>query len=127
MPGRSFERKDNELQSAKKELQEHIDELSKNQKSMVSMIDDLNDMSASLKSAHDSLEEKVKMRTNELMAVSRKLNRTEKLAFLGKLAGSVTHELRNPIGVLRNAVYFLDKKYKDSDDKIINKYISSPY
>jgi signal transduction histidine kinase len=36
-----------------------------------------------------------------------KLIRSEKLAVLGKLAGTVSHELRNPLGVIKNAVYFL--------------------
>jgi len=35
------------------------------------------------------------------------LVRREKLATLGQLAGSVGHELRNPLGVIKNSVYYL--------------------
>jgi PAS domain S-box-containing protein len=35
------------------------------------------------------------------------LLRNQKLAILGQLSGSVGHELRNPLGVMSNAVYFL--------------------
>jgi signal transduction histidine kinase len=36
------------------------------------------------------------------------LVRKDKLAMLGQLAGSVGHELRNPLGVMANAVYYLE-------------------
>ncbi len=43
-----------------------------------------------------------------LQRAQEELVRTERLAALGQLAGGVGHELRNPLGVIKNAVYFLD-------------------
>jgi signal transduction histidine kinase len=44
------------------------------------------------------------------------LVRSEKLAMLGQIAGSVGHELRNPLGVMSNAVYFLQTVLIDADE-----------
>ncbi|MDD4928637.1 MAG: ATP-binding protein [Gallionella sp.] len=46
------------------------------------------------------------------------LVRREKLAVLGQVAGSVGHELRNPLGVMSNAVYFLQTVLSDADDSV---------
>jgi signal transduction histidine kinase len=43
----------------------------------------------------------------ELLEARERLLRQEKLAFLGALAGGVGHELRNPLGAIRNTAYFL--------------------
>jgi signal transduction histidine kinase len=37
---------------------------------------------------------------------------------LGKIADSVGHELRNPLGVMNNAVYFLHAVLPDADERI---------
>jgi len=60
-----------------------------------------------LKEWAEGLEHKVAERTRELEQTRDKLVRTEKLAALGKLAGSLSHELRNPLAVIANAVYYL--------------------
>jgi signal transduction histidine kinase len=117
------EKKEYELTLVKKDLEDQIDKLRKTQKSMFFMIEDLNEMSAQLKETRDHLEDKVRERTDELLSISSKLHRSERLAFLGKLAGSVTHELRNPLAVLKNAAYFLDKKFAEKNDEKVNKYM----
>jgi PAS domain S-box-containing protein len=55
----------------------------------------------------ERLKEMVEERTRELEETQEQLVRQERLAMLGKLAGSVAHELRNPLGVLSNATYYL--------------------
>ena len=45
--------------------------------------------------------------TTDFKSMEEQLIRQEKLAVLGELASGVGHELRNPLGVISNAVYFL--------------------
>jgi PAS domain S-box-containing protein len=70
-----------------------------------------------LKQLNQELERRVEERSRELKTVQERLVRQEKLAIIGKLAGSVSHELRNPLGVISNSIYFLSAKFKDCDEK----------
>ncbi len=56
----------------------------------------------------------------ELNVLREKLTRAEKLAAMGKIAGIISHEFKNHLGVIRNAVYFLKIKLAEADSKIIN-------
>ncbi|MHA1890993.1 MAG: PAS domain S-box protein [Promethearchaeota archaeon] len=69
------------------------------------------------------LEQVVLERTKKLVETQKKLARSEKLAALGKLSGSVSHELRNPLGVISNSIYFLNLKLKNQD-KTIQKHLN---
>jgi len=64
------------------------------------------------------LEEIVAERTRQLESAQAQLIRSEKLAALGELAGSVGHELRNPLSVIANAVYLLKASLKNQDPKM---------
>ncbi len=64
------------------------------------------------------LEQHVEARTRELRDAQEKLIRQEKLAVLGQLAGGVGHELRNPLGIINNAIYYLRLIQPDADDKV---------
>ncbi|MFZ5909917.1 MAG: PAS domain S-box protein [Chloroflexota bacterium] len=66
----------------------------------------------------ERLEEIVDERTRELREAQEKLVRQERLAVLGQLAGSIGHELRNPLGVIANAVYFLKMSQPEADDRV---------
>ncbi|MDD4957502.1 MAG: ATP-binding protein [Candidatus Omnitrophica bacterium] len=118
-----IKKKEIELEHAREDLEDQIEKLRKTQRSMFLMIEDLNTMSLELKESKENLEEKVKERTGELLDISRKLHRSERLAFLGKLAGSVTHELRNPMAVIKNAMYYINKRLNVRDDEKLKKYL----
>jgi PAS domain S-box-containing protein len=53
-----------------------------------------------------------------LQKAQEELIRNEKLSVLGRLAGIVGHELRNPLGVMNNAVYFLKTVMSDADETV---------
>ncbi len=71
-----------------------------------------------LKIYTEHLMEMVAERTREVRQAQEKLIRQERLATLGQLAGSVSHELRNPLGVISNAVYFLKLTQPDASETI---------
>lgn len=66
----------------------------------------------------EKLKRMVEERTRELRKTQEELIQREKLATLGQLAGSVGHEIRNPLGVISNSVYFIKMKLNDADEKV---------
>ncbi|ARU31096.1 hypothetical protein CAP31_04985 [Sulfuriferula sp. AH1] len=71
-----------------------------------------------IRKLNEELEIKVEERTRQLLETQEALVRKEKLAVLGQVAGSVGHELRNPLGVMNNAVYFLQAVLTDADETV---------
>jgi signal transduction histidine kinase len=78
------------------------------------------DMARNVEQARDRLEQQVEERTAELQQAQNELIRTEKMAVLGQLASSVGHELRNPLGVMSNIVYYLNATLTDLPPKARN-------
>lgn len=60
-----------------------------------------------LRRLNEELEHRVRRRTAELEQAHEQLLRSERLSAIGQLAGSLAHELRNPLGVISNALYYL--------------------
>jgi len=65
------------------------------------------------------LEEKVRERTHDLETVQQELIKNERLSMLGQLTAMVSHELRNPLGVIRTSAFYLMKKVDISDEKVL--------
>jgi len=64
------------------------------------------------------LEEMVSERTRQLKAAQEKLLQREKLAVLGQMAGGIGHELRQPLGTIKNAAYYLNMVLDDVEPEI---------
>ncbi len=81
-------------------------------------ITELNSMQEKLEEYTKGLELTIQERTRELVEAQTRLVKSERLATIGELAGMVGHDLRNPLAGIKNANYFLKKKYSGSlDDK----------
>jgi len=75
-------------------------------------------MSAEVQRTRDNLESLVDQRTRELRDAQDALVRRERLAMLGQLSSGVGHELRNPLGVMTNSVYYLKTVLRQSPPKV---------
>jgi signal transduction histidine kinase/CheY-like chemotaxis protein len=75
-----------------------------------------------LKTYSEHLETMVEARTQELKRAQEVLIRKEKLALLGQIAGSIGHELRNPLGVITNAATYL-QFVADEEDETVQEYV----
>lgn len=66
----------------------------------------------------EQLEELVRGRTAELEVAQRALMEQERLATLGKVTASVSHELRNPLGTLRSTLFLIGRKLEGLDQDL---------
>ncbi len=57
-----------------------------------------------------SLENRVEARTRELKSAQDELIKKERLAAIGQMASVVGHEIRNPLAVINNSIYFIKVK-----------------
>lgn len=74
---------------------------------IISDITEVKKLEGLLRRANEDLERRVEERTQELVRAQDALVRSERLAALGELAGGLAHQLRNPLGVIQNAVGLL--------------------
>lgn len=82
-------------------------------------------MADSIRMSQDTLEMEIGDRTLELQTALTQLRdaqgelvRQERLATLGHLSGSIAHELRNPLGVMMNALFYLESVLSDAPPKV---------
>jgi len=66
----------------------------------------------------------LKDRADERRKLEEQLMRSERFASLGKMAAGVSHEIRNPLGIIRSSAQLLIKKIKhNSDSNLLNVII----
>ncbi len=66
----------------------------------------------------DDLENLVAERTRALEDAQAQIVASERLIVMGQFAGTVAHEIRNPLAIISNSVYFLQNKIVTDDPKI---------
>ncbi len=63
------------------------------------------------------LEDKLKGKIRELQVARESIVRAERLATVGRFAGTIAHDVRHPLTIIRNSSYFLNMTLKDADEK----------
>jgi signal transduction histidine kinase len=69
------------------------------------MLTQIQSRDQTLEQYRSNLEELVNERTRELEAAQKELVSKEKLAVMGTLSAMVSHEIRNPLGTIRNTIF----------------------
>ena len=62
-------------------------------------------------------------RTRELEEIQEKLVQKERLAAMGEMAAGLAHEIRNPLSVIRNSIYFLQTVLSGKEKIKVEKHL----
>jgi len=78
----------------------------------------INNASSALRQRSEELQashKKLELANEELRATQEQLIRSEKLAAIGQLSSGVGHELRNPLGAIKNAIFYIQRRVAKTD------------
>lgn len=81
------------------------------------VVEDLRQAKSELEAWAAELEARVEARTRELRQAQAQLLRAERQAAIGQLGAGVAHELRNPLGIIKNSAYYVRSKL-DGEEKL---------
>ena len=93
--------------------------LRERQEQLLATVEQLQEREAeAVRLARVAQEESRKLETAlaELRAAQERLVRTEKLAAIGQLSAGISHELRNPLGAIRNAWFSIERRIRRATD-----------
>ncbi|MCH7735949.1 MAG: GAF domain-containing protein [Chloroflexi bacterium] len=86
------------------------DQSEKSHREMQQLAEALSYSNKEINEWNQQLEERVQIRTQELEDARERAMRSEKLAIIGQLSGGIAHDLRNPLGAIKNATYLVKRK-----------------
>jgi PAS domain S-box-containing protein len=78
----------------------------------------------SLKVANEELEARVREGNRALEAAREELLRKERLAVLGRVAGGLAHQIRNPLGAVLNAAALLKRHLKEGQPSAVTEALT---